>query len=239
MNHFDNLDLICNARSDTVLYHLPPAPTGKRGRPWKRGDRIRLEEFSLSKPKTGDWEIGVSPVMTNLWKDKVVYAVVTAPKKWNGSRRLFLCTKNPEEVEFDLDLCADETIRTYGKEDRLYLPLAWYGLRWNIEISYYEGKTFWSIEEYRIRTRKGIERLINLMSLSYSAMSLLPYSDDTFSEDRSASAQETRYGSSQQILASIIWGGFGRFLETLKNSSTLIKIVENYILSAFRKVPKL
>ncbi len=95
------------------------------------------------------------------------------------------------------------------------------------------------MEEDRIRTRKGMERRINLMSLSYSAMSLLAYSDDTFSEYRSASAQETRYGISQQILASIILGGFGKFLETLKNSSTLIKIVENYILSAFRKVSKL
>ena len=28
-----NLDMICNARCDTVLYDLPPAPTGKRGRP--------------------------------------------------------------------------------------------------------------------------------------------------------------------------------------------------------------
>ncbi len=108
-----------------------------------------------------------------------------------------------------------------------------------IEISYYERKTFWSMEEYRIRTKKGIERLINLMSLSYSAMTLLPYSDDTFSEYRSASAQETRYEISQQIQTNIILCGFGKFLETLKNSSALMKIVENYILSGFRKVQKL
>jgi len=66
--------------------------------------------------------------------------VVTESKKGNGTRHLFLCTKNPEEIEFDLELCADEMVRAYGKENRLYLSLAWYGFRWNIEISYYEGK---------------------------------------------------------------------------------------------------
>ncbi len=142
VNEFEDLDLICNARSDTVLYHLPPAPSGKRGRPRKHGDRLHLKEVSLSEPKTGDWKIGVIPVMTDLWKGRVVYAVVTAPKKGNGTRRLFLCTKDPEEIEFDLELCADDTVRAYGEENRLYLPLAWYSLRWDIEISYYEGKTF-------------------------------------------------------------------------------------------------
>jgi len=239
VNQFENLDLICNARSDTVLYHLPPAPTGRRGRPRKHGDRLHLEEVPLSEPKTGDWKMGVLPVITNLWKDKGVYAVVTAPKKGNGTRRLFLCTKNPEEIEFNLDLCADETIRAYGKENRLYLPLAWYRLRWNIEVSYYEGKTFWSMEGYRIRSKEGIERLINLISLSYSAMTLLPYSDTAFSAYQSASAQETRYEMSQQIQVNIILCSFGKFLETLKNSSALIKLVENYIVSGFRKMQKL
>ncbi len=59
------------------------------------------------------------------------------------------------------------------------------------------------MEEYRIRSKEGIERLVNLISLSYSAMTLLPYSDETFSEYQSASAQETRYEIGQQIQASI------------------------------------
>lgn len=81
VNQFENLNLICNVRSDTVLYDLPPALTGKRGRPRKHGDKLLLDHIALSKPETGDFMIGVIPVITNLWKDKVVYAVVTAPKK--------------------------------------------------------------------------------------------------------------------------------------------------------------
>lgn len=103
----------------------------------------------------------------------------------------------------------------------------------------YEGKTFWSLEEYRIRSKEGIERLVNLISLSYSAMTLLLYSDETFSGFQSASAQETRYEIGQQIQSNIILCSFGRVLETIKNCSALIKVVEDYILSGFRKFQKL
>ena len=239
VEQFDNLEMVCNARVDTALYGLPPAKTGKKGRPRKRGNRIQLDDIVLGEPESGDWLIGMMPVITNLWKDKVVYALVTAPKNGKGSRRLFLCTANPRTVSFDWENSADKTIRSYGAENVFYLPLAWYGLRWNIEVSYYEGKTFWSLEEYRIRSKEGIERLVNLISLSYGAMTLLPYSDETFSGYQSASAQETRYEIGQQIQSDIILCSFGKFLETIKNCSVLIKAVEDYILSGFRKFQKL
>lgn len=208
VNQFENLDLICNVRVDTVLFDLPPTRTRKHGRPKKHGDRLDLDQIPLSKPKTG-----------------------------KGSRRLFLCTKNPEEISFDLERCADDTIHQYSQENRLYLPLAWYGLRWNMEVSYYEE--FWSLEEYRIRSKQGVERLVNLISLSYSAMTLLSYSDETFSGYQSASTQKMKYEMNQQIQATIILCSFGKFLETVKNSTALIKIVEDYILSGFKKVQKL
>ena len=239
VEQFDNLEMVCNVRVDTALYGLPPAKTGKKGRPRKRGDRIQLDKIVLDNSKSGDWLIGMMPVITNLWKDKVVYALVTAPKNGKGSRRLFLCTADPRTISFDWENSSDKTTYSYGAENVFYLPLAWYGLRWNIEVSYYEGKTFWSMEEYRIRSKEGIERLVNLISLSYSAMTLLPYSDETFSEYQSASAQETKYEIGQQIQSDIILCSFGRFLETIKNCSALIKVVEDYILSGFRKFQKL
>ena len=239
VEQFENLEMVCNVRVDTALYGLPPAKTGKKGRPRKRGSRIHLEDMVLSGPESGDWMIGMMPVITNLWKDRIVYALVTAPKNGKGSRRLFLCTADPRTICFDWDKSADKTTYSYGAENVFYLPLAWYGLRWNIEVSYYEGKTFWSMEEYRIRSKEGIERLVNLISLSYSAMTLLPYSDGVFSGYQSASAQETRYEISQQIQADIILCGFGKFLETVKNCSVLVKVVEDYILSGFRKSQKL
>lgn len=70
-------------------------------------------------------------------------------------------------------------------------------------------------------------------------MTLLPYSDETFSGYQSVSTQETRYEISQQIQADIILCGFGKFLETIKKCSVLIKVVEDYILSGFKKFQKL
>ena len=235
VHNFKNLELVCNARTDTALYELPPAKTGKKGRPRKRGNRIRLEEIPLHEPECGSWRIGVVPVITNLWKEKVVYALVTAPKNGKGGRRLFFCTVDPRTIPFDWENSADQAIYSYGAENVLYLPLAWYGLRWDIEVSYYEEKTFWSLEEYRIRSKEGIERLANLISLSYSAMTLLPYQEEVFSSCQCSSAQETRYEISQQIQSELILCRFGKYLETIKNCSAIIKVVEDYILSGFRK----
>jgi len=239
VDEYSNLDIICNARIDTVMYDLPPKPTGKRGRPKKYGERVSPEDFKLESPKTGNWKIGVRPVLTRLWGGRVVYAIVTLPKSGNGSRRLFFCTKDPESINLDYGRCEDDTIRGYGEENVKFLPLACYLPRWNIEISYYESKTFWSLEEYRVRSREGIERLVNLECIAYSAMTLLPYSDESFLCYQSASAQETRFGIGQQIQASIIFSSFVEKLETVKKSCSLIKIIECYILSGFKNVKKL
>lgn len=48
------------------MYDLPPARTGKRGRPRKYGGRLSPEDICLESPETGDWKIGVRPVLTNL-----------------------------------------------------------------------------------------------------------------------------------------------------------------------------
>jgi hypothetical protein len=234
-----NLHMICNARIDTVLYDLPPERTGKRGRPKKYGERLSLESIALAEPKTGDWKIGVRQVLTNLWKDRPVYAIVTYPKKGTGSYRLFLCTIDPKEISFGLDLCKKANLCSYAEESIAYLPLDLYAFRWNIEVSYYEGKTFWSIENYRVRSSCAIERLVNLLSLTYSAMTLLPYCENSFSEYQSASAQETKYAIGTQIQTCFILCRFGQFLETIENSRRLLRILETYAISAWRKVQKL
>ncbi len=239
VNEFHNLDIICNARIDTVMYDIPPERTGKRGRPRKYGERLSPDDFELESPKAGDWQIGVRPVLTRLWEGRVVYAIVTLPKSGGGSRRLFFCTANPESIRLDYSRCEDDTMRGYGEENIQFLPVACYAPRWNIETSYYESKTFWSFEDYRVRSREGIGRLINLECVAYSAMTLLPYSDESFSRYQSASAQETRFGIGQEIQASIIFSSFVEKIETVKKSCALVKIIENYVLSGFQNVQKL
>ena len=49
VDEYENLDLIGNARSDSVIYDIAPAPTVHRGRPAKHGRRLSIEDdFTLS-----------------------------------------------------------------------------------------------------------------------------------------------------------------------------------------------
>ena len=92
---YGNLDIICNVRSDTALYDLPSRGTGKRGRPAVRGKKLSLEDFELSTEKIGDFHIGTRKVVTNLLKNAEMTAFVTATRKSEGTRRLFLSTITP------------------------------------------------------------------------------------------------------------------------------------------------
>ena len=100
VDEYPNLDIICNARCDSALYGQPPKPTGKRGRPAKRGARLSLgKDFSLSDEKVGAYHIAVRRVLTNLFGQREVLAYVTAVDKTGSSRRLFFSTVFPERLQ--------------------------------------------------------------------------------------------------------------------------------------------
>ena len=90
-----------------------------------------------------------------------------------------------------------------GSDRMKYIPLLLYSLRWNIETSHYEQKTFWSFCNYMVRSCKGIEMLVNLINISYCAMKILPYQNEHFSEYRTKSVQEFRFELSQGIRSQI------------------------------------
>ena len=49
VDEYPNLDLIGNARIDSVMYDLAPAQTGRRGRPAKHGKPLSVEtDFTFS-----------------------------------------------------------------------------------------------------------------------------------------------------------------------------------------------
>ncbi|KAI4446393.1 hypothetical protein C823_000911 [Eubacterium plexicaudatum ASF492] len=67
MDEYENLDLIGNARSDSVIYDLPPQRTGKRGRPALHGKKLSIQDdFTLSDEKIGDYYMAVRHVLTNI-----------------------------------------------------------------------------------------------------------------------------------------------------------------------------
>lgn len=90
---YTNLDIICNARHDSVLYDLAPQPTGRRGRPAKLGRRLSVaEDFVLSDEKIGGYYIRARRVLTNIFGTREVLAYVTATGKDGDARRLFFST---------------------------------------------------------------------------------------------------------------------------------------------------
>lgn len=115
VGEFDNLEMICCARSDTVLYDIPGERTGKRGRPRTHGERLGLSDIDLEKPEGASYHMGCRQVITNLWKGRTVYAFLTTtdPEK-PGSFCLFLYTAEPEGIAVQPAGQADEKIRCYS-----------------------------------------------------------------------------------------------------------------------------
>ena len=104
-----------------------------------------------------------------------------------------------------------------------YIPLFCYSFRWNIEVSYYEQKTFWSFCSYMVRSRKGIETLVNLINIAYCAMKILPYQDEAFSKYRTESVQECRFVLSEKIRAEVFLTAFLRNIENNIKSNAVVK----------------
>ena len=110
-----------------------------------------------------------------------------------------------------------------------YIPLLLYVFRWNIEVSYYEQKTFWSLCSYMVRSRKGIEMLVNLINIAYCGMKILPYQDKVFSEYRTESVQEFRFVLSAQIREQVFYAIFEKNIETHIKSNAIINALKQLV----------
>ena len=133
VDEYPNLDVICNARYDSVIYDLAPQPTGKRGRPAKHGKRLSPEtDFSLSDEKIGDYYIGVRRVLTNIFGSREVLAYVTSSEKESSSRRLFFSTIFPEQMQIFCAWQEKAPLNQTGSDRMQYIPLFCYSFRWGI-----------------------------------------------------------------------------------------------------------
>ena len=100
-------------------------------------------------------------MITNLFGCREIQAYVTATEKEHGTKRLFFSTIFPEDLQIFCARQEKEPLNQTGSDRMKYIPLFLYSFRWNIETSYYEQKTFWSLCSYMVRSCKGIEMLVN------------------------------------------------------------------------------
>lgn len=230
IEEYQNLDLIGNARSDSVIYDLAPERTGRRGRPAKHGRRLSIEtDFPLSDEKIGNYYTGVRRVLTNIFGSRQVMAYVTAAEKDTCSRRLFFSTVFPEQLQIFCAWQEKAPLNQTGSDWMKYIPLFLYSFRWSIEVSYYEQKTFWSLCSYMVRSRKGIEMLVNLINISYCAMKLLPYKEEMFFKYRAESVQEFRFALSEQIRRQVFYATFVKNIETSIKSKVIVNILKQLL----------
>ena len=221
-----NLDIICNARIDSAMNELvKPEKKPGRGRPRKYGAKVKAEDFELTPiPGTG-YSAGVRIVTTKVFGDKEVAACVTRQGE-NGSRRLFFCT-NLEACKFFLQHQAslpEGDAQSFVRADEKLVFLAVYSMRWAIETSYLELKTFWDFGEYRVRHKTSIERLLNLQSMVYSILSLLPALNNAFACMEGLSIQERRWRMEQLISRQIFFAKLGVQLQNDKNQSHFLQV---------------
>ena len=147
----------------------------------------------------GNHYTGVRRVLTNLFGVREVLAYVTSTVKEGGAKRLFFSTVSPEQLDIFCAWQEKVPLNQIGSDWMQYIPLFLYSFRWNIEVSYYEQKTFWSLCSYMVRSCKGIEMMVNLINISYCAMKLLPYVDKEFADYKDKSVQEIHFAISEGI----------------------------------------
>lgn len=230
VDEYQNLDLIGNARADSVIYDLAPVRTGRRGRPAKHGKRLSIEDdFIFSNEKINGYYIGVRRVLTNLFGTREVLAYVTASEKTSKTKRLFFSTVSAEQLQVFCAWYEKEPLKETRSNWMQYIPLFLYTFRWNIETSYYEQKTFWSLCSYMIRSCKGIEMMINLINISYCAMKILPYQDKALSSYRNKSVQDLRFVLSEGIRKQIFFASFVKNIETQIKSTSIIKVLKQVL----------
>lgn len=165
----------------------------------------------------GEYLVGCRRVLTNLFGTRLVYAYVTQSKK--GTRRLFLSTVCPDNLHMSCAWQESRGLRQAGPKDVVFYPLRLYGFRWNIEVNYYEQKLFWSLKEYQLRSRDGIEHLVNLVNIAHAAMRILPYAMPNLGNLKGMSAQEVRSVLGKQIREEVFFTKMNRIAQTDENTN--------------------
>jgi len=220
VKRYKNLDLIANVRIDTNIFELPPPPTGKRGAPRKKGRALSIyDDFSFI--LFGDYYIAVKHVITNLFEGQV-YLTVTTPDLLNrNAYRVFISTLAPGVIQKQFKGREKDLSDSLLSRIPWLLPLFLYSFRWSIEVCFYELKTFWSFSRYMLRSKIGIENLVNMLVMSYSSMKILPVLEQKYSIFLDESAQTAKYIFGQAINQELFLWRFVSKTESPINSHEL------------------
>ena len=80
-----------------------------------------------------------------------------------------------------------------------------------------------------VRSRKGIEMLVNLINIAYCGIKLLPYQDEIFKKYCGKSVQEIRFALSEQIRWQVFYATFVKNIETQIKSNAIMKALKQLV----------
>ena len=215
-NKYENLEITGAVRSNTVLFDLKPEKTGQRGRPREKGDRLNYKDFKYV--KDNDLYVSTIECLTNLYDKPVMITVTTNDTTNFKSVRFYLST---EKIEKEKTEIVEE--KRNNKVNSVYDV---YRNRWNIEVMFYQQKTFWSLETYMVRSKVGIEKYINLIGISYAMMVLIPFISDMHKEYKFCSVQEIKYAFSERIMNELFFSKILKFQLIKENLTSIPELRE-------------
>ena len=148
----DRITLTSRLRSNAVIHAPKPPPTGHRGRPRVKGERLGTPAEILARAKEGEWwRLSVSGrgevcalVVEGLWYSvlgprTVRVVIVREPSDAEGYRIALITT--------DLEAGAAEILARYAD-------------RWSIEVAFQDAKHIVGVGEARNRVKPAVERTV-------------------------------------------------------------------------------
>ncbi|KUO14373.1 IS701 family transposase [Streptomyces dysideae] len=138
--------------ANAMLYALAPPPTGRRGRPHLKGDR-------LGTPAELAAALMFTPVtVTRYGRTETVFTAETTCL-WYGSFhtravKVVLLREDTTDTGYDLALVATDLTGPAGQ------LVARYAARWSIEVTFAESRTVLGVGQAHNRTRRAVERTV-------------------------------------------------------------------------------
>ena len=149
--------ILCRARSTAVFYRIPkPVKLPKRGRPKKYGDRLNIPRLRYKTMSVAEkpYSVASEVVRTKLCPTDVRLVVIRTRPKPSKPYRYFLVFTT------DLTLEIPQIIEYYQQ-------------RWQIETAFRDAKQEFGCSGYRVRSRKSINRFVQLSFIAASLTKLI------------------------------------------------------------------
>ncbi len=163
--------------------------------------------------------------MTNLFEEPIYGTVTTKDTETFSSLRVYISSIDPTKINSFKDN-EDTPKEDVIPQNRM---LNIYGLRWNIEVIFYQHKFFWSFGNYMVRTKDAIERYANFLVIAYAFICVLPFIDQRFHKYKFESPQVIKRAVGSQISKELFLTSFVSSFEINKNYSILKNAVYSFI----------